>query len=123
MFELTPPPAVIPWLLTDHIMSLDAPDEVLKKRVQALPERVAEKMRCTEAEYIPRLEKFRNAMGAEESVLDYFDELEIHPKQIGTAVRATFKAAILLFHSWTQGGAVPLFKSMKLTLCRGSQRS
>lgn len=61
---------------------------MLRKRAQGLPERVAEKMRCTEAEYIPRLEKFRNAMGAEESVLDYFDELEIHPKHIGTAADA-----------------------------------
>lgn len=62
---------------------------MLKKRAQALPERVAEKMRCTEAEYIPRLEKFRNAMDAEESVLDYFDELEIHPKHIGIARNAS----------------------------------
>lgn len=62
---------------------------MLKKRAQALPERVAEKMRCTEAEYIPRLEKFRNAMDAEESVLDYFDELEIHPKYIGIARNAS----------------------------------
>lgn len=61
---------------------------MLKKRAQALPERVAEKMRCTEAQYIPRLEKFRNAMTAEESVLDYFDELEIHPKHIGTVINA-----------------------------------
>lgn len=61
---------------------------MLKKRAQALPERVAEKMRCTEAEYIPRLEKFRNAMAAEESVLDYFDELEIHPKHIGIVINA-----------------------------------
>lgn len=45
-------------------------------------------MRCTEAQYIPRLEKFRNAMAAEESVLDYFDELEIHPKHIGTVINA-----------------------------------
>lgn len=75
----------------DNIISLDAPDELLKKRAQALPERVAEKMRCTEAEYIPRLEKFRNAMAAEESVLDYFDELEIHPKQIGSVMKASTK--------------------------------
>lgn len=79
---------VILCLIADHIISLDAPDEVLKKRAQALPERVAEKMRCTEAEYIPRLERFRNAMAAEESVLDYFDELEIHPKHIGTVTDA-----------------------------------
>lgn len=77
--------------ITDHVISLDAPDDVLKKRAQALPERVAEKMRCTEAEYIPRLEKFRNAMDAEESVLDYFDELEIHPKHIGIAGNASLR--------------------------------
>lgn len=83
-------------------------------------------MRCTEAEYVPRLERFRNAMAAEESVLDYFDELEIHPKHIGTVTDAAarivqqtsknmwrclvsaIKAAIRLFCPWTPGGAVPL---------------
>lgn len=73
----------------EHVFALDATDDFLNKRAQGLPEKVAEKMRCTEEEFVPRLTKYRNYMAAEETVLDYFDELEIHPKHIGTVTKVT----------------------------------
>lgn len=59
------------------------------KRAQGLPQSVAEKKRYTEDEFVPRLAKYRQFSAAEETPLDYFDELEIHPEHIGTALNST----------------------------------
>ncbi|XP_056261606.1 adenylate kinase 7-like isoform X1 [Seriola aureovittata] len=66
----------------EHVIALEASDDFLTKRVQGLPERVAEKTRCTQDEFLPRLMRYRQLSTAEETLLDYFDELEIHPEQI-----------------------------------------
>lgn len=57
-------------------------------RARGLPQSLAEKMRYTEEEFVPRLERYRERSAAEDTVLDYFDELEIHPEHIGTGLRA-----------------------------------
>nr|XP_020459736.1 adenylate kinase 7-like isoform X2 [Monopterus albus] len=66
----------------DHVIALEASDVFLIKRVQGLPESMAEKMHFTQDEFVPRLMRYRQRSTAEETLLDYFDELEIHPEHI-----------------------------------------
>ncbi|XP_065124855.1 adenylate kinase 7a isoform X1 [Paramisgurnus dabryanus] len=69
-------------LIPEFIFSLDATDEFLKERVRNLPQTVAEEKHYTEDEFTESLAQFREAFKEDESVLDYFDELEIHPEHI-----------------------------------------
>ncbi|KAG7508389.1 hypothetical protein JOB18_011708 [Solea senegalensis] len=66
----------------EHVIALEASDDFLTKRAQGLPESVAEKMRYTPDEFVRRLARHRELAAAEETLLDFFDELEIHPEQI-----------------------------------------
>ncbi|XP_042358935.1 LOW QUALITY PROTEIN: adenylate kinase 7-like [Plectropomus leopardus] len=66
----------------EHVFALNATDDFLTKRVQGLPQSVAEKMHYTQEEFNPRLTRYRQLCAAEETLLDYFDELEIHPEHI-----------------------------------------
>uniref|UniRef100_A0A3Q3L073 Adenylate kinase 7-like n=1 Tax=Mastacembelus armatus TaxID=205130 RepID=A0A3Q3L073_9TELE len=66
----------------EHVMVLEASDDFLTKRVQGLPENVAEKMHFTQDEFVPRLIRYRQRSTAEETLLDFFDELEIFPEHI-----------------------------------------
>lgn len=68
---------------SEFIFSLDATDEFLKERVRNLPQSVAEDKHQTQDEFTESLAKFREALAEDESVFDYFDELEIHPEHIG----------------------------------------
>lgn len=67
--------------LPEYVFSLDATDEFLKERARGLPQSVAEEMHYTQDEFLQRLSIYRDANM--ETVLDYFDELEIHPEHIG----------------------------------------
>ncbi|MCI4389630.1 hypothetical protein PGIGA_G00100390 [Pangasianodon gigas] len=69
-------------IIPEYVFSLDATDEFLKERVRNLPQSVAEEMHYTQDEFLQRLSMFRDANTEEETVLDYFDELEIHPEHI-----------------------------------------
>lgn len=51
---------------------------------------MAEKKHYTEDEFLGRLRRYRLLSAAEDSLLDYFDELEIHPQYIGTGLRDTW---------------------------------
>ncbi|CAB1342642.1 unnamed protein product [Coregonus sp. 'balchen'] len=75
-------PAYNKKIIPEFIFSLEASDDFLKERVQNLPESVAEKMRYSKDEYLSRLKKYRKANVEDETVLNYFDELEIHPEHI-----------------------------------------
>ncbi|XP_040920554.1 adenylate kinase 7-like [Toxotes jaculatrix] len=75
-------PAYNEKITPEHVIALEATDDFLTHRVQALPESVAEKMRYTQDEFLPRLMRYRQLSAAEETLLDYFDELEIHPEHI-----------------------------------------
>nr|XP_057913845.1 adenylate kinase 7a [Doryrhamphus excisus] len=66
----------------EFVFALEATDEFLTKKVQALPQSVAEKRGLTQDEFIPRLSRFRQLIRAGETSLDYFDELEIYPAYI-----------------------------------------
>ncbi|XP_067238997.1 adenylate kinase 7a [Chanodichthys erythropterus] len=76
-------------LIPEFVFSLDATDEFLKERVQSLPQNVAEEMHYTQDEFTKSLAKFRETLAEDESVLDYFDELEIHPEHIDCENEAT----------------------------------
>lgn len=52
-------------------------------RARALPQSLARRLGYTEQEFVPRLKRYRDRNAAEDTVLDYFDELEIHPEHIG----------------------------------------
>lgn len=67
----------------EFVISLEASDDFLKKRVQEFPESVAEKMGFTEEEFVARLKRYRLRSSADNPLLDYFDELEIYPELIG----------------------------------------
>lgn len=68
---------------TEFIFSLDATDEFLKERVRNLPQSVAEDKHYTQDEFPENLSKFRDTLAEDESVLDYFDEMEVPPEHIG----------------------------------------
>ncbi|XP_052391071.1 adenylate kinase 7a [Carassius gibelio] len=69
-------------LIPEFIFSLDATDAFLKERVQSLPQNVAEEMHYTQDEFTESLAQFRETLAEDESVLDYFDYLEVHPEHI-----------------------------------------
>jgi len=69
-------------IMPEAILSLTATDEFLKNRVMNLPESVVQGTHNTEDEFMRRLQDFRNANLEDETVLHYFDELEIHPECI-----------------------------------------
>ena len=68
---------------SEFVFSLEASDNFLKDRVQNLPESLVEKMRYRRDEFLRRLEKYREMNVEDETVLNYFDELEIHPEHLG----------------------------------------
>ncbi|XP_045187456.1 adenylate kinase 7-like [Mercenaria mercenaria] len=69
-------------IMPDEVISLKANDEFLKQRVMNLPESEVVNTHNTEEGLMRRLEAFRNANTEEDTVLNYFDELEIHPEEI-----------------------------------------
>lgn len=71
------------WVL-EHIFALEATDDFLTERVQGLSQSEAEKMLYTQEEFVSRLQSYRQLSASHNSVLDYFDELELHPEYIGT---------------------------------------
>ncbi|XP_062406783.1 adenylate kinase 7-like [Sardina pilchardus] len=71
-----------PNIMPEYIFSLDATDEFLKERVLKLPESDAVKMGYTQEKFLANLTAFREANVEDQTVLNYFDEQEIHPEHI-----------------------------------------
>ncbi|XP_072283765.1 adenylate kinase 7 [Pyxicephalus adspersus] len=67
----------------DYVISLDASDEFLKNRVINLPESVVAGTHYTQERYLRAIATFRELNTEDETVLNYFDEAEIHPSHIG----------------------------------------
>ena len=70
-------------MMPDTVVSLEAGDEFLQERVMNLPESVVAGTHNTEDGLRRRLAEYRNNNTEDESVANYFDELEIHPEKIG----------------------------------------
>ena len=69
--------------MPEWVISLDANDDFLKQRVMNLPESVVAGTHNTEEGLVRRLVEFRAVNDEDSTVLNYFDELEIHPAHIG----------------------------------------
>jgi adenylate kinase len=67
-------------IMPEMVVHLEAPDEFLKERVMALPEQVVHGTHNTEEGLLRRLAQYRSDNSEDETVLNYFDELEIHPE-------------------------------------------
>ncbi|KAM8832109.1 adenylate kinase 7-like isoform 2-T2 [Spinachia spinachia] len=81
--DLMPPkPLYNKEITPEHVFVLNATDDFLTKRAHGLQQSIAEKMRYTQEEFVPRLTRYRELSAAEETVSDYFDELEIYLEHI-----------------------------------------
>ncbi|KAI8854406.1 hypothetical protein BC829DRAFT_424481 [Chytridium lagenaria] len=65
-------------IIPEFIISLEASDEFIKERIMNIPEASLEH-KNTEEVLVRRLEEYRNQNTEENTVLNFFDELEIHP--------------------------------------------
>jgi len=72
-------PTMDPVIGPDHVISLEATDEFIKERVMNLPERDVAGTQNSEEALLRRLEDFRTNNTDETTVLNFFDELEVHP--------------------------------------------
>ena len=70
-------------IMPDVMVCLEATDEFLRHRVMNLPETVVAGTHNTEEGLMRRLADYRKDNTEDETVLNYFDELEIHPYKIG----------------------------------------
>uniref|UniRef100_A0A8V0YUP1 Adenylate kinase 7 n=1 Tax=Gallus gallus TaxID=9031 RepID=A0A8V0YUP1_CHICK len=69
----------------EFVISLTASDEFLKNRIINLPESVVAGTHYTQDRFLQSLNNFREINVDDETVLNYFDELEIHPQFIDVA--------------------------------------
>ncbi|KAI8784829.1 adenylate kinase 7 [Biomphalaria glabrata] len=69
-------------IMPEFVICLEATDDFLKNRVMNLPESVVNGTHNTEKELIRRLLEYRTQNSDDETVLNYFDELEFHPEKI-----------------------------------------
>ncbi|XP_035269685.1 adenylate kinase 7 isoform X1 [Anguilla anguilla] len=69
-------------IIPEYILSLNATDEFLKTRVLNLPEIAVEGTHYTQDQFPRKLASFRESNVEDETVLNYFDELEIHLEHI-----------------------------------------
>ncbi|NWU32963.1 KAD7 kinase, partial [Hylia prasina] len=73
-------------IIPEFIFSLTASDEFLRNRVINLPEREVAGTHYTEEHFLLILKRFRKLNTDDMTVLNYYDELEIHPQFIDIAV-------------------------------------
>ncbi|XP_050295556.1 adenylate kinase 7-like isoform X2 [Anthonomus grandis grandis] len=66
-------------IMPDFVVSLQAKDEFLCERIMRLPEKVIQGTHYDEPNMIRRLMEFRVNNSPDNSVLNFFDEAEIHP--------------------------------------------
>lgn len=66
-------------LMPEQIVALDAGDRFLRERIMALSEAVVHGTHNTEEDFTRRLTAFRTLNTDEDTLLNYFDELELNP--------------------------------------------
>ncbi|XP_055274472.1 adenylate kinase 7 isoform X3 [Moschus berezovskii] len=69
-------------IIPEFVCSLDASDEFLKERVMNLPESIVTGTHYSQDRFLRALSNYRDINTEDETVLNYFDELEIHPVHI-----------------------------------------
>ncbi len=68
---------------SEFVFFVDATDVFLKNRVLNLPETVVEGTSYTPEQFLCRLANFRERNVEDETLLNYFEDLEIHPEHLG----------------------------------------
>lgn len=62
---------------TEFVLCLDASDAFLKDRVMNLPERLVQELNYRQEHFLRRLARYRENNVEDETVVNYFDELDI----------------------------------------------
>ncbi|XP_043842596.1 adenylate kinase 7 [Dromiciops gliroides] len=68
--------------IPEFVFALDASDEFLKERVMNLPEAIVVGTHYVQDRFLRSLSNYRDINTEDETVYNYFDELEIHPHHI-----------------------------------------
>ncbi|KAM9071015.1 adenylate kinase 7 isoform X1 [Sarcophilus harrisii] len=68
--------------IPEFVFALDASDEFLKERVMNLPEAIVAGTHYVQDRFLRSLSNYRDLNTEDETVYNYFDELEIHPHHI-----------------------------------------
>ncbi|KRT79647.1 hypothetical protein AMK59_8326 [Oryctes borbonicus] len=66
-------------ILPDFVITLQAPDDFLCNRIMMLPEEEIQGTHYAEEDMLRRLTEFRNNNTDDNTMLNFFDEMEIHP--------------------------------------------
>nr|XP_018670747.1 adenylate kinase 7 isoform X2 [Ciona intestinalis] len=83
-------------IMPEVVIALDAEDDFLKHRVMNLPEEVVQGTHNTEEGFLRRLQEYRSSNHIDDTVLNYFDELEIHPEHIDVNDKTDIKHEAIL---------------------------
>uniref|UniRef100_A0A6Q2YKS9 Nucleoside-diphosphate kinase n=1 Tax=Esox lucius TaxID=8010 RepID=A0A6Q2YKS9_ESOLU len=78
-------------IIPEFVFSLDSTDEVLKNRVLNLPECLVEGTSYSQEQFLRRLSSFRDSNMEDETVLSYFEELDIHTEHIERIIMSVGK--------------------------------
>ncbi|TRZ21235.1 hypothetical protein HGM15179_005865 [Zosterops borbonicus] len=81
-------------IIPEFVFSLTASDEFLINRAINLPEIEVVGTHYTEKQFLQSLKQFRRLNTDDRTVLNYFDELEIHPQFIDIAVYEDFENSL-----------------------------
>ncbi|XP_069713165.1 adenylate kinase 7 isoform X2 [Phaenicophaeus curvirostris] len=73
-------------IIPEFVISLTASDEYLINRIINLPERIVAETHYTQDRFLQSLKLFRELNTDDTTLLNYFDELEIHPQFIDVAI-------------------------------------
>lgn len=68
---------------SEFVFCLDASDDFLKDRVMNLPERLVQEQNYEQEHFLRRLAKYRGNKLENETVVEYFDEMDITPLYLG----------------------------------------
>lgn len=69
--------------VSECVVYLEASDELLRDRVMNLPEKVIQEHNYEQDHFLGRLSKYRENDAENDTVLQYFDEIDISPLHIG----------------------------------------
>lgn len=83
---------------SECVVYLDASDDLLRDRVMNLPEKVVQEQNYEQDHFLGRLAKYRENDAENDTVLQYFDEIDIAPLYIGNPC-VTVRCVYMLNHS------------------------
>lgn len=75
---------MFPCVCAEFVLCLDASDAFLKDRVMNLCERLVQEHNYEQEHFLQRLDMYRENSMEDETVVNYFDELDITPLYLGT---------------------------------------